>query len=76
MKPTFEPNTASQTHLNRTPAITAAMMANKSSAKSHSTRSSKKTSLSLSISNMMGEAGQDGVRIGTLGEPGLICNIG
>jgi hypothetical protein len=75
-KPTFVPNTASQAHLNRTPAITAAMMANKSSAKSHSTRSSKKTSLPLSISNSTGEAGRDGGRIGKLGEQGLICNLG
>jgi hypothetical protein len=56
-KPTFVPNMASQAHLNRTPAITAAMTANKSSAKSHSTRSSKETSLPLSISNLTGEAG-------------------
>jgi len=39
--PTFVPNTVSQAHLNRTPAITAAMTANKSSAKGHSTHSSK-----------------------------------
>jgi hypothetical protein len=41
-KPTFVPNTASVAHLNRTPAITAAIMANKSRANSHSTCSSKK----------------------------------
>jgi hypothetical protein len=75
-QPTFVPNTASQAHLNRTPAITAAMMANKSSAKSHSTCSSKKPSLPLSIPNSTGEAGRDGVRIGKLGEPGRICNLG
>jgi len=57
-KPTFVPNTARQTHLNRTPAIAAAAMtANKLNVKSHSTRSSKKTSLPLSISNSTGEAG-------------------
>jgi hypothetical protein len=61
--PTFLPNTASQAHLNSTPAITAAMTANKSSTKSDSTGSSKKTSLPLSISNSMGEVGSDEVRI-------------
>jgi len=76
-KPTFVPNTARQTHLNRTPAIAAAAMtANKLNAKSHSTRSSKKTSLPLSISNSTGEAGRYGVRIGKLGKPSLICNLG
>jgi len=63
-KPTFVPNTTRQTHLNRTPAIAAAAMtANKLNAKSHSTDSSKKTSLPLSISNSMGVAGRYGVRI-------------
>jgi hypothetical protein len=75
-KPTFVPNTASQAHLNRTPAITAAMTANNSSAKCHSTRSSEKTSLPLSISNSTGEAGRDGVTNGKHGKPGLICNLG
>jgi hypothetical protein len=51
------------------------MTANKLNAKSHSTRSSKKTSLPLSISNSTGEAGQYGVRIGKLGKPSLICNL-
>ena len=72
----FVPNKASQDHLNTTPAITVAMTANKSSAKSHSTRSSKKTNLPVSIFNSMGEAGRDGVRIGKLGKPSLICNLG
>jgi hypothetical protein len=74
--PTFVPNTARQTQQNRTPAIAAAMTANKLNAKSHSTRSSKKTSLPLSISNSTGEAGRYGVRIGTPGKPSLICNLG
>jgi hypothetical protein len=43
IKPTFVPNTARQTHLNRTAAIAAAAMtANRLNAKSHSTNSSKK----------------------------------
>jgi len=75
-KPTSVTNTASRTHLSRTPAITAAMTANKSNAKSHSTRSSKKTSLPLTISNSMGEAVRYGVRIGKLGKQSLICNLG
>jgi len=75
-KPTSVPNTPSRTHLSRTSAITAAMTANKSNAKSHSTRSSKKTSLPLTISNSTGEAGRYGVRIGKLGKPSLICNLG
>jgi len=52
------------------------MTANKLNAKSHFKRSSKQTSLPLSISNSMGEAGQYGVRIGKLGKPSLICNLG
>jgi len=75
-KPTFVPNTARQTHLNRTPAIAAAMTANKLNAKSHSTHSSKKSILPLSISNSTAEAGRYGVRIGKLGKPSLICNLG
>jgi hypothetical protein len=73
-KPTFVPNTASQAHPTRTPAITPAVTANKSSAKSHLTHNSKKTCLPLSISQLTGEAGRDGVRIGELGKPSLICN--
>jgi hypothetical protein len=61
--PTFVPNTACQDHPTSTPAITAAMTPNKSSANSHLTRSSKKTSLPLSISISTGEAGWDRVRI-------------
>jgi len=75
-KPSFAPNTASQAHLTRTPAITVAMIANKSSAKSHLTCSSKETSLPLSISNWTAEAGRDGVRLGELRKPSLICNLG
>jgi hypothetical protein len=75
-KPTFKPNMARQTHLNRTPALAAAMTANKVNAKSHSTHSSKKTSLPLSISNSTREAGWYGVRIGKLGQLSLICNLG
>jgi hypothetical protein len=56
-KPTFVPNTARRTHPNRTPAIAVAMTANKLNGKSHSTCSSKKTGLPLSISNSTGEAG-------------------
>ena len=74
--PTFVANTASRVDLSRTPGITAAMTANKSNAKSHSTRSSKKTSLPLTISNSMGEAVRYGVRIGKLGKQSLICNLG
>jgi hypothetical protein len=76
-KPTFVPNTARQTHLHRTPAIAvAAMTANKLNAKSHSTRSNKKPSLPVSISNPTGDAGLYGVRIGKLGKLSLICNLG
>jgi len=75
-KATFAPNMASQAQLTRTPAITAVMTANKSSAKSHSTHSSKETSIRLSLSNLTGEAGREGVRIGELGKPSLICNLG
>jgi len=56
-KPTFIPNTESRDHLNRTPAIPAAMTVNKLSTKSHSTRSSKRTNLPLWISNSTGKAG-------------------
>jgi hypothetical protein len=52
------------------------MTANKLNAKSRSTRSSKNTSLPLSISNLTGEAGRYRVRIGKLGKPSLICNLG
>jgi hypothetical protein len=69
-------NMASLAHVNSTPSITAAMMAKKLSAKSHSTSSSKKTSLPLLISNSIGEPGRYGVRIGELGIPSLICNLG
>jgi hypothetical protein len=75
-KPTFVPITASLTHLNRTPAITAAITANKSIAQSYSTGNSKNTSLPLLVCNSMGEAGRSGVRIGELGKPNLICNLG
>jgi len=45
---TFVPNTARRTHLNRTPAIAAAAMtANKSNTKTHSTRSREWTKLAL-----------------------------
>jgi len=74
--PTFEPNTASQTHLTTTPAITAAMTADKSSTQSPSTRSSKPTSLQQLISNKMGEAWRYGLRIGELGKQSVICNVG
>jgi len=75
-KPTFVPNTARQTHLNRTPAIAvAAMTANKLNDQGHSTCSSKKTSHPPLISNSTGEAGRYGVRIGKLRKPNLICNV-
>ena len=72
---TSVPNTASRTHLSRTPAITAAMTANKSSDKSHLTGSSRITSLPVSITNSTGEAGRYIIRIRTLGKPSLICNF-
>jgi len=75
-KPTFVPNTARQTHLDRTPAIAAAMTANKLNDQNHSTCNSKKTILPLSISNSMGEAGRYGVRIGKLKKLSLNCNLG
>jgi len=75
-KPTFVPNMASRTHLTRTAAITAVMMATKFSTKSHSTCSSKKTSLPLSISKSTGEARRHRVRIVKLGKLSHICNFG
>jgi len=74
-QPTFVPNTASCPHLTRTPAITAAMTACKSSTKHHSTCSSKITSLPLSFSNTIGVAGHYRVGIGEFGGPSLVCNL-
>jgi len=56
-KCTFVPNMARQTHLNRTPAVEAAITANKVNTKSHSTRSSKTIRLPLTVSFLTGEAG-------------------
>jgi len=75
-KPTFVPNLASRTHLTRTPVITALMKANKLSAKSHSTCSSSKTSLHLSICNSTEEAGQYGVRIGEFEKLSGVSHLG
>jgi hypothetical protein len=56
--------------------VAAAIMANKLNAKRHSTCSSKTRSLPLSIPTTTGEAGRYRVRIGKLGKPSLVCNLG
>lgn len=72
---TFVYNIPFGTPLTRCPVRSVAMTANKLSANSHSIWSSEICCLPLSISNLVGEAGQYRVGIGIFWILSLVCNL-